>query len=87
VLPNCDLDDGERTKAAEYTLADETYANLLAKLAAQKFDGTSPQLRANILDFYSDLSLPIETRKDPARWQGVLTDLSELKAMTSLPTD
>ena len=80
VLPNCDLDDGKATKAAEYTLADVTYASLLTKLSARKFDGTSPQLRDNILDFYSDPSLPIETRKDPARWQGVLTDLSELRA-------
>ena len=72
-------------KQAEYTLADETYANLLAKLATQKFDGASPQLRDNILDFYSDLSLPIETRKDPARWQGVLTDLGELRAIGPLP--
>jgi len=85
VLPNCDLDDGKITTAAEYTLADETYANLLAKLEAQKFDGTSPQLRHNILEFYSDLSLPIETRKDPARWQGVLTDLDELRAFRPLP--
>ena len=85
VLPNCDLDDGIPTGAAEYTLADETYANLLAKLSASKFDGTTPQLRANILAFYSDLSLPIETRKDPARWQGVLTDLGELQAAAPLP--
>jgi hypothetical protein len=85
VLPNRDLDDGMTTKAAEYTLADETYANLLAKLSSQKFDGTSPQLRDNILEFYSDLSLPIETQKDPARWQAVLTDLDELKAIRPLP--
>ena len=84
-LPNCDLDDGKITEAAEYTLADETYANLLAQLTARKFDGASPQLRDNILAFYSDLSQPIETRKDPARWQGVLTDLGELKAMEPLP--
>ncbi len=32
VLPNCDLDDGKTTKAGEYTLADETYASLLAKI-------------------------------------------------------
>jgi hypothetical protein len=81
VLPNCDLDDGKITKAAEYTLADRTYATLLTRLAARKFDGTSPQLRDNVLEFYSDLSLPIETRKDPARWQGVLTDLHELSSM------
>jgi hypothetical protein len=84
VLPNCDLDDGIPTGAAEYTLADETYANLLAKLSANKFDGTTPQLHANILAFYSDLSLPIETRKDPARWQGVLTDLGRIASRSTL---
>ncbi len=46
------------------------YAKLLVRLTAQKFDGTTPQLRANILAFYSDLSLPIETRK--ARHTGTL---------------
>lgn len=85
VLPNCDLDDGNPTKAAEYTLADEAYAKLLASLTVQKFSGVTPQLRDNILAYYSDLSLPIETRKNPARWQGVLTDLSELKAQEPLP--
>lgn len=85
VLPNRDLDDGNATKAAEYTLADKTYATLLAKLTARKFDGTSPQLRKNILEFYSDLSLPIETKKDPARWQEVLTDLSQLRDQAPSP--
>jgi len=85
VLPNCDLDDGILTKAAEYSLADEAYASLLVKLSARNFDGTSAQLRDNILDFYADPSLPIETRKDSARWQTVLTDLSQLKSFTPLP--
>ena len=84
-LPNCDLDDGKPTQAAEYSLADDTYASLLAKLAARKFDGVSPKLRENILTYYSDLTLPIETRQDPARWQGVLTDLSELKIAPDSP--
>ena len=84
VLPNCDLDDGKTTKAAEYTLADVTYARLLATLTERKFDGTLPQLRDNILDFYSDLALPIETRKAPALWQGVLADLTELRAIAPL---
>jgi hypothetical protein len=85
VLPNCDLDDGKTTQAAEYTLADNTYASWLIKLAARHFDGASPQLRDNIIAFYSDPSLPIETRKDPARWQAVLTDLNELKAAPLSP--
>jgi hypothetical protein len=53
VLPDCDLDDGSATKAGEYSLADESYANLLAKLSAHNFDRTSTQLRDNILDFYA----------------------------------
>ena len=86
VLPNCDLDSGNRTVAGEYSLTDETYASLLAKLSAHSFDGTSPQLRANILDFYADPSLPIETKKDSARWQAVLSELSQLKAAAPSPS-
>ena len=84
-LPNCDLDTGNKTRAAEYSLTDETYASLLARLAERKFDLTSAQLRDNILEFYSDPSLPIETRKDPARWQSVLENLSQLKSVAPLP--
>jgi hypothetical protein len=85
VLPNCDLDSGSKTEAAEYTLTDDTYASLLARLAAHKFDRTSPQLRDNILSFYSDLSTPIETKKHPSLWLAVLTNLRDLKAATPLP--
>jgi hypothetical protein len=85
VLPNCDLDSGNATRATEYSLTDNAYAGLLARLSARNFDLTSPQLRDNILEYYSDLSLPIETRKDPARWQRVLTDLSGLKAIVPSP--
>ncbi|HEY3703692.1 MAG TPA: zinc dependent phospholipase C family protein, partial [Terracidiphilus sp.] len=60
LLPNCDLDDGNVTAGAEYSLADQAYATLLARLAAQNFDGTTPQLRDNILAFYTDRSLPIQ---------------------------
>jgi hypothetical protein len=85
VLPNCDLDDGKKTEAGEYSLADEAYASLLARLAAGNFDRTSAQLRKNILDFYSGPSLPVETEKDPARRQAVLANLSLLKSATLPP--
>ena len=84
VLPDCDLDSGKPTKAAEYSLTDESYAKLLAQLSQRKFDQMPPELRTNILAFYSDLSVPIETKKDPARWQNVLTSLDQLK-LVSLP--
>jgi hypothetical protein len=85
VLPDCDLDSGELTKAAEYSLADQSYATLLADLSVDKFNLTTPQLRDNILAFYSDLSLPLETKKDASRWQGVITDLDQLKSATLQP--
>ena len=86
VLANCDFDSGQVTKAAEYSLTDVTYAKLLARLADRKFDLASPELRDNILHFYADLSVPIETKKDKARWQAVLTELDQLKAVAPEPT-
>jgi hypothetical protein len=86
VLPNCDLDSGQATKAAEYSLTDDTYAKLLAQLSSRKFDGTTPELRANILDFYSDLSAPFDTKKVPADWEKVQAELDQLKSMTPVPT-
>ena len=85
VLPNRDLDSGNLTKAAEYSLTDETYAKLLTQLSNRQYDQTSPALRANILDFYSDLSLPIETKKDQGHWRGVLMSLDQLRMITPAP--
>ena len=84
-LTNCDFDSGNETRAAEYSLTDETYAKLLGQLAQRKFDLASAALRNNILNFYSDLSVPIETKKDPARWQAVLIALDQLKIATPVP--
>jgi hypothetical protein len=84
VLPNCDFDSGQATKAAEYALTDDTYAKLLSRLSERKFDLVSSELRANVLDFYSDLSVPIETKKDQDDWKSVLSELEQLKSMTPI---
>jgi zinc dependent phospholipase C len=84
-LTNSDFDTGKETEAAEYSLTDDTYAKLLGQLAARKFDLTSADLRNNILNFYSDLSLPLETKKDSARWQNVLSSLDQLRLITPTP--
>jgi len=86
VLSNRDLDSGLVTAAGEYSLTDDTYAQLLGQLSERKFDGTSPELRDNILQFYSDLSLPIETKKNLGHWQNVLTALEQLKSVPPVPT-
>ena len=79
---NNDLDTGQPTRAAEYSLADDIYAGLLAKLANRKFDCTSPELRNNILAFYSDPAKPIATKKHSDRWQELENQLGQLKAAT-----
>ena len=85
-LPNCDFDSGQPTKAAEYSLADESYAQLMGQLSGRKFDLTSPELRTDILDFYLDLSAPIETKKDAGHWGRLLTQLDQLKSAAPAPT-
>jgi hypothetical protein len=84
-LPDCDLDDGIAAKAGEYSLADESYADLLARLSASNFDKTSTQLRENILDFYAGPPLPVQAGEDPARRQAVLANLSQLKSAALVP--
>jgi hypothetical protein len=82
VLRNSDLDTGKATAATEYSLADETYAKLLSQLSDRKFNLTTADLQNNILQFYSDLSVPIETKKDNARWLSLVESLDQLKILT-----
>jgi len=85
-LPNVDFDTGAPTKPLEYSLTDSAYGKLLKQLAKQKFAGTSPELRANILDFYSDLSIFDKTRHEHDDWNDLLTALAGLKALTPATT-
>jgi len=82
VLPNRDLDDGKVTEVLEYSLADNAYAGLLAKLTARKFEGTSPQLRDDILKFYSgySASISVPAAKPSAHSEAVMANLEDLKA-------
>ena len=85
VLPDCDLDSGNPTRAAEYSLTDQTYAKLLGQLAKSKFDHTTPELRDNILQFYSDVSASIQPKDDKVDSTGVLALLDQLRAATPVP--
>ena len=85
VLPNYDLDSGNPTKEGEYSLTDETYAKLLGQLAKSKFGHTTPELRDNILQFYSDVSASIPTKDDKVQSTSVLALLDQLRAATPVP--
>ena len=83
--PNRDYDTGNPTSPGEYTLADKAYAKFLQKLAQKNFAQASPALKANILEYYSDLSRPLETKKHKHEWQETLRNLELLKAHGSTP--
>jgi Zinc dependent phospholipase C len=80
-LANTDFDTGHDTRAGEYGLTDQTYARLLDQLAGHNFDQITPELRANILTFYSDPGAPIATKKNPADWQKTEVEVEKLRAL------
>jgi hypothetical protein len=73
-LTNRDLDTGKPVSPGEYVLTDRTYDTVLKKLAEKKFEGVTPELRKNVLDFYASMKVP-----DP---HGIDTQLAALKALT-----
>ena len=89
VLLDYDLDSGNPTRIAEYSLTDAAYAKLLGQLAKSKFDHTTPELRNNILGFYSDFSASAAstaTKDDRASWADVLAWLDQLRAVSLVPS-
>jgi hypothetical protein len=82
---NQDCDTGQPTRAGEYSLADKTYGQLLDDLNHKQFAGLNPELRRDILKFYSDPNSPVTTRtkKDKKAWAKTLAELAALKAQSS----
>jgi hypothetical protein len=78
-LENRDFDTGNATRPGEYKLADDTYSEFLDRLAKHNFNTVTPELRANILAFYGDLSAPLSTKKNKDRWQKIRRELDALR--------
>ena len=78
-LADMDFDTGRETRAGEYSMADKTYAHLLNDLAKHEFAAATPQLRQNILSFYSNPNAPIATKKDSKAWRTAQEELEKLK--------
>ncbi len=64
-----------------YSLTDSTYASLLHKIVQQPTQPIPPGIKEDIQKYYSNLDLPITTKKDPDRWKQVLADLNTLAGM------
>lgn len=84
-LTNTDFDTGHATRAGEYGLTDKAYAHLVDQLAARNFEGVGPDLRSNILAFYSDPGAPLATKKKPEDWQKTQDQLEKLRALPEPP--
>jgi hypothetical protein len=78
-LPNDNFDTGEVTGPGIYRLKDETYAKLLDALARQNFSGASPELRAELMEFYGDPDAPYATKQNPKAWAKVQAQLAQLR--------
>jgi hypothetical protein len=79
-LEDRDFDTGKITAPGEYKLTDEAFAMLLHKLAKRNFDHLTPELRANILQFYGDPSANLETKRHKDDWKELEANLERLKA-------
>ncbi len=79
-LDNRDLDTGRPVSAGEYPLADEAYAKLVMKLADKKFEGVAPDVRENILAFFSNLDAPIAVKRDKSDWRKTLRAIELLRS-------
>lgn len=79
-LPNSNFDVGENTGPGKYRLNDEAHAELLDKLAENKFANATPELKAELLHFFADPDAPYATKKKPAAWTKVQNQLQQLKS-------
>ena len=78
-LPNDNFDTGEITGPGKYQLTDETQAKLLDALAKQKFNGASPEIRAELLEFFGHPDALYATKRKPKDWAKVQAELNDLK--------
>jgi Zinc dependent phospholipase C len=79
-LQNADFDTGQPSRYGEYPLADETYAELLEKLASRRFAGMPPALRRDIERFYAGFEARMPaTRKEQRQAEKVSEQLAMLR--------
>jgi hypothetical protein len=78
-LPNDNFDTGEITGPGKYQLDDKAQAKLLDALAKQKFSGVSPEIRAELLEFFGHPDAPYAIKRKPKDWAKVQAQLEELK--------
>jgi len=78
-IPNDNFDTGTVTPPGVYFMNDDVHAELIEKLAKQNFAGITPDLRAELLQYYSDPNAPYATKRKPKDWAKLQAALQQLK--------
>ncbi len=79
-LPNLDFDTGRKSRAGEYVLSDKTYMKLLDKLSKGGGPQLQPDLRENILAYFSEPSrLRVHSYRERKAWRKALAQLNTLQ--------
>jgi len=83
-IRNANFDTGKPSSFGDYSLADETYGELLGRLSDHKFQGAPVALTRNILAFYGEGPAPsVADKKVRKRWTKAARDLDELKGVSN----
>jgi hypothetical protein len=82
-LPNNNFDLGENSGPGKYRLNDEAHAELLDKLAENKFAGATSELKAELLHFFAEPDAPYATKHNAKAWTKLQTQLQQLKSATN----
>jgi hypothetical protein len=78
-VPNSNFDTGKATPPGIYFMNDDAHALLLEALARQSFSGVSPELRAELLQFYADPEAPYSTKRNARDWDKVVLAVQQLR--------
>jgi len=84
-LPNANFDVGQSTGPGKYRLNDEAHAELLDKLAEKSFLGASPEVKAELVQFFADPSAAYATKRHAKAWAKVQSQLQQLKSAPAMP--
>jgi hypothetical protein len=84
-LPNDNFDLGVEAAPGKYKLNDDAQAELLDRLAARKFAGTPPEMRDELLRYFSDPDAAYATKRNPKAWAKVQEQLEQLKSAVPAP--
>lgn len=85
-LANDNFDTGDATAPGKYRMNDQAHAELLDRLAMQNFSRASPELRAELLEFFANTTDPDSVKRKPKEWAKVQAEIDQLKKAMPAPT-